>query len=376
MNVGLGKCSWREILGKCGRAGMVLAVFVCVIVNTVVLQIQAQEGVWAQESQPGQRGQEVSSEADGELLRITRKLKTDQAAVDQEAADQAAEDQETEDQEAVKQAAGLEEPPETYWDRDGNKYVLESWDVKEIPGHMVSRNLEKQVVYTAVEGAEGLPESISATEEVSGAPAEGELYIRDSRTVRQEWQDGFSAPVVFHSYGADEFQVGGMVIGGADVLSQAVYAQEELLAVMGLSADEYRISSMQWDGEAFTDSEGQMCRQAMARGQKLVRDIEITYEGEVSFMEPESYEMEMVYRPVPASVLYVEEETVSGHVQASEPVPVSEENSLWYWVRSGFVITVGAGLIGIGVGVIILIVSWLHRRKWERRQRILPQIKG
>lgn len=366
MNVGLGKCSWRKILGKYGRTGMVLAVFICVIVNTVVLQIHAQEGAWAQESQTAQRGQEVSSESDGEILRMTRKLKMDQAAVGQDAVNQAAEEQ----------LAKLEEPPETYWDRDGKQYVLESWDVKEIPGHMVSRGLEKQVVYTAVEGAEGLPESISVTEEVSGAPAEGELYIRDSRTVRQEWQDGFSAPVVFHSYGADEFQVGGVVIGGADVLSQAVYAQEELLSVMGLSPDEYRISSMQWDGETFADSEGQMCRQAMATGQKLVRDIEITYGGEVSFMEPESYEMEMVYRPVPASVLYVEEETVSGQVQASETVPVSEENSLWYWVRSGFVITVGAGLIGIGVGVIILIVSWLHRRRWERRQRILPQIKG
>lgn len=45
---------------------------------------------------------------------------------------------------------------------------------------------------------------------------------------------------------------------------------------------------------------------------------------------------------------------------------------MWYWVRSGFVITVGAGLIGICAGVLALAVSWLRQRKKEQDRKYLP----
>ena len=286
-----------------------------------------------------------------------------QTADAQTAAGQAA-DTQTADAQAVPDI-----PPESYWDRNGREYVLDHYEVKEIPGHMVGR-----VVYSDVEGAEGLPESISVTEEVSGIPAEGELYIRDSRIVREEWRDGFQAPVLFHSYGADEYQTGSLVISGEDVLASAVESQEGILEVMGLSPQQYRIHSMTWDGEAFEDEDGQLCRRAMAEGQKLVRDYEITYEGEVAYMEPVSYEMEMAYRPVLPSRVWLDEEgtdTVAGEV-AQEPSTTGEGGPLWYWVRSGFVITVGAGLIGICAGVLALAVSWLRQRKKEQDRKYLP----
>ena len=42
-----------------------------------------------------------------------------------------------------------------------------------------------------------------------------------------------------------------------------------------------------------------MCRQAMVWGQKLLRDYEAEYEGEVSWTKPETRELEMVYRQIP-----------------------------------------------------------------------------
>ena len=296
-----------------------------------------------------------------------------QTADAQTAAGQTADTQTADAQTADAQAVP-DIPPESYWDRNGREYVLDHYEVKEIPGHMVGRELEKQVVYSDVEGAEGLPESISVTEEASGIPTEGELYIRDSRIVREEWRDGFQAPVLFHSYGADEYQTGSLVISGEDVLASAVESQEGILEVMGLSPQQYRIHSMAWDGEAFEDEDVQLCRRAMAEGQKLVRDYEITYEGEVAYMEPVSYEMEMAYRPVLPSRVWLDEEgtdTVAGEV-AQELSTTGEGGPLWYWVRSGFVITVGAGLIGICAGVLALAVSWLRQRKKEQDRKYLP----
>lgn len=278
----------------------------------------------------------------------------------------------------LEQAEVPETPEETYWDRKGNQFELERYEVKEIPEHMADRHMEKQVVYPAVEGAEGFPQSIGVQEELSGGPADGELFIRDARITKEEWQDGFEAPVLFHAYGADEYQAGSIVIDGSDVLASAVSAQEEILGIMGLSAGEYRILSMEWAGEPFEDDEGQMCRQAMARGQKLVRDYEVTYEGTVSLKEPVSYELEMVYRPVRPSQIWVDEEQPDVYETDQGPGTArpSRESPLWYWVRSGFVITVGAGLVGIGVGILILSAGWLKKRRRERQERCLPEIHG
>ena len=313
---------------------------------------------------------------EGDMLYITRKMEAgpEAAGAGMEAGQAAGAKAGTAAGQSADAQAVPDIPPESYWDRNGREYVLDHYEVKEIPGHMVGRVLEKQVVYSDVEGAEGLPESISVTEEVSGIPAEGELYIRDSRIVREEWRDGFQAPVLFHSYGADEYQTGSLVISGEDVLASAVESQEGILEVMGLSPQQYRIHSMAWDGEAFEDEDGQLCRRAMAEGQKLVRDYEITYEGEVAYMEPVSYEMEMAYRPVLPSRVWLDEEgtdTVAGEA-AQEPSTTGEGGPLWYWVRSGFVITVGAGLIGICAGVLALAVSWLRQRKKEQDRKYLP----
>ena len=100
--------------------------------------------------------------------------------------------------------------------------TADSWEIVTIPGQDVSRRLERKMVYTGVEGAEEIPGSISLKEDVSGSQAEGTLFLRKSRIVREEWQDGFTAPVTFHAYGADEYHGGSLVIPGDAVLETCV----------------------------------------------------------------------------------------------------------------------------------------------------------
>ena len=183
----------------------------------------------------------------------------------------------------------FQEPPDRYWDGDGKEYRLDYWEILTIPGQDASRHLERKMVYTGVEGAEGIPGSISLKEDVSGSQAEGTLFLRESRIVREEWKDGFTAPVTFHAYGADEYHGGSLVIPGDAVLETCVSMGGKLLEFMGLSPMEYRILYADWSGEPYEDEEGRMCRQAMVRGQKLLRDYEAAYEGEVSWTQPETY---------------------------------------------------------------------------------------
>ena len=60
---------------------------------------------------------------------------------------------------------------------------------------------------------------------------------------------GFSGACDIYSYGADEYELGGIKISGEDILDSALAEQELLLGEMGLSSEAYHITSMDWDGE-------------------------------------------------------------------------------------------------------------------------------
>ena len=268
----------------------------------------------------------------------------------------------------------IQKPPERHWDGDGKEYLLDYWETVTVPGQYVSRSMERKIVYNGVEGAEGIPVSIFLEEDVSGSPAEGTLFLRESRIIGEEWQEGFLAPVTFHAYGADEYHGGSLVIPGDAVLETCVSMGGQLLEFMDLSPLDYRILTADWSGESYEDEAGRVCRQAIVSGQKLLRDYEAVYEGEVGWTEPGSQELEMVYRPV--SLVSQAASPAADHVPAPEPQDEGREGNLWYWVRSGFVITVGAGLLGITVGLLALLAVWYRQNRREHRRRCLPRIKG
>lgn len=266
---------------------------------------------------------------------------------------------------------GLKEPEPVYRDESGKEYRLSGWEVKELPGARVSRTLERTVVYKGVEAAEVLPESIPVEEE-SGQPAEGELSSGERHILREEWEEGFFVPVLFHSYGAGEYQLGDVVIGGEMPLEEAVSHGSELLRMLGLPEEAYRITSLVWDGGPYEDESGGISRRALATGQKRLRDYEIVYKGNIWVQEPGIYELKMEYEPAEqgAEGLQVLDESQEA---AAEPEKRKEEASepLRYWVRSGFVIAVAAGLLGIGTGLVLLLLLWTGQRR-RRREHQLP----
>lgn len=264
----------------------------------------------------------------------------------------------------------VETPSQAYWSQDGKEYQLRHWEIKERPGHMINRRMEKQIVYDGVEGEEELPRTIDMTEEVTGALAEGKLSMQDTKVLKEEWQEGFSVPVTFHSYGAEEYEVGDLVISGENALSYSDELAGKLLSLLNLSDAEYRIHRIEWSGEPYVDSSGQICRQALAMGEKLLRDYQITYGGEICWRSSPVYEVEMLYAPIEQSPM--EGELVEA-VEKGTLVPPSEaeKSSLWHWVRRGFMITVSASFAGILIGMFLFVVLCIR----QRRKRCFPQIK-
>ena len=260
--------------------------------------------------------------------------------------------------------SSLKQPEASYTDERGIQYYLADWEVRELPRAFQSRILEKREVYRQVEGAEALPPYIDSRQEENGEQISGRLPMHESRIMSEEWRADFQAPVTFYSYGADEYELGGIRISGEDILAAARENQELLLGEMGLSPEAYHITSMDWEGESFTDESGQVCRMALARGERLLRDYEAVYRGQVQVVEPVSYEVSAVYEPA-----VLEHSSGQGEGQEEGTVPETErakEPDLFLrWIRTGVTVTAALGIFGVFLGIFLYFTGRKRRKKQE-----------
>ena len=60
---------------------------------------------------------------------------------------------------------------------------------------------------------------------------------------------------------------------------------KELLRLIQAGDEDYQVESVSWDGEAYEDADGIRCRNAVAKGRKLVRDCRVSYGGSAVFPE-------------------------------------------------------------------------------------------
>lgn len=186
----------------------------------------------------------------------------------------------------LKDVAEKYKPEETY-EKDGVVYRLDGSWIEEmmIPAHEVP--VTEEVVYEAVEALDKIPSRISVTVTDEGTGQEMEVVAAADRQVSGEerWEDTFSFMVTFHEYGLEGYWLGDKVFTlDGDVPDFTGY-ERELLALIEASDKDYQVDSVSWDGEAYEDGNGIRCRNAVAKGKKLVRDCTVTYVGCAVFPE-------------------------------------------------------------------------------------------
>lgn len=282
------------------------------------------------------------------------------------------------------EAADFEEPDAFYEDEDGIKYQLTEWELEEKAGEETRVPMEKQVRYLGLEDGEAIPETINAktpfpqpnlpeatitesqlreNQEETPAQLSGSLHKTEIQTINEQWKDDLYLPVTFYSYGADEFQLENIIISAeADhLLEETTKKGSLILDSLGLSDQAYHITSMIWSGEPFTDEDGQLCRNAIALGERLLKDVEVVYKGEVILKEPDHYELHAVYQAQEVNEESAEELTTQAEPEL--PISASKKGPFWYLIRTGFVITVAIGIIGILIGIILLFIMKRHKKE-------------
>lgn len=263
------------------------------------------------------------------------------------------------------EAAAFKEPESFYEDEQGNSYELLNWELEEKMGEEKKIPVEKQVRYLGLEDGEEIPEIIYEEMQPQQWGSSGTLLKTEVTTINEQWKDDLYLPVTFYSYGADEYQLGDIIISADDdnLLEAAAKEGPLILDSLGMSDQAYHITSMVWNGEPFTDEEGQICRNAIALGERLLKDVEVVYTGETIKKEPDYYELHITYQP---------EETEAGsavelmpQTLAQLPDPAPNQGPFWYLIRTGFVITIAIGVLGILVGIILLLIT--KRRQKEEK---------
>ncbi len=144
-----------------------------------------------------------------------------------------------------------------------------------------AETVRKEVSYQAVEEEGELPQEITvsvlAKEDEEDVACQAVEWVEEA----SYWQDDFSFPMTFYEYGADTYQLGDRVLKADELPVLAAQYGEEILTFMGLSPEEYEVTDLVWNGDAYQNEEGVICRDARGVGRRLLRDYRVVYEGSV-----------------------------------------------------------------------------------------------
>lgn len=228
--------------------------------------------------------------------------------------------------------------------------------------------VQQEVRYENVEGSGKIPQQIEILVQEDGFET---TAIGDLKEVAEEavsWQDGFVLPVVFHVYGADVYMLDGQEIPADHEKPRLDGQEEKLLEAAGLSPEEYRIDAVRWDGGPYTDEAGELCRNVVATGRKLVRTFRARYAGTAVIPTPQTSGRMILENRAPE-----ETETEQTEESLQETAPTENEVSvisesggeltesqdqagpeLWQRITRIFLITVGIGAILFFLGIAVL----------------------
>lgn len=190
--------------------------------------------------------------------------------------------------------------PENEITEGGETYYLQSYETVETVLDARTEPVSDTITYPdhPVEGK--LPEAakLSVKDSITGDSVEVQVPLTDVNYGEVHWVSGFEFPITVSDYDASMFDLNGKEVPLSEDAPLKGY-ESDLLQMIGVSENAYRINHIEWDGEAYTDN-GILCRKLKATGDMLVQDCDATYSGVVNLPEVQAKAIQAVYadRPV------------------------------------------------------------------------------
>lgn len=197
------------------------------------------------------------------------------------------------------------------------------------------------------------------------------LPILEVKEKYREWKEGFCFPITVTGYDSDIFLLGDAEIRAEEELSSY---KKEFLKYLGLSEEFYQIDEIQWTGESY-EKDGVLCRNALAKGRKLMRYADVRYGGNVRLLS-EVREEKKEEMPIEVIENLKEEESELGlalpssseiidHVAGQEEQDLSFLDKLARWFQEHLTVITISILFFL---CIILILVFLFRSEKKKSQ--------
>lgn len=226
-------------------------------------------------------------------------------------------------------------PPDHYiW--QGREYQMVSCQLIAEENRRQPEVRKRMIQYSQVEQAAKVPETIS----VSDGGRERIFEAADISYDNWQWIPGFQFPVTVREYDAGSFYLGDRVAIVKEEQPMEGY-EEELLELIGVNPDYYRIKNSSWSGEPWRDEEGILFRQAVVSGEKYVADVKVVYESRGEESGPPDMAYQAVYRLTEneteeqneeGSLVKVRTDSNAGRQQKEKPP--KQPGGLWNWIRN------------------------------------------
>lgn len=183
--------------------------------------------------------------------------------------------------------------PKQEIEQDGRQYRLVTSELQKAIQTGRDRFVSSQISF-ALEGDWDPPETagIMVKDDETGLEKEYTVPRMKIEERNREWSDDFSFAVTVSGYGAESFWLGETEIPGDVPLIQ--YGPE-LLRYLNLPEAYYQLEEVVWSGEVY-EKEGILCRDAQAKGRKLIRNMEVSYGGQVELPPVEGMKYYCVYQ--------------------------------------------------------------------------------
>ncbi|RKD32046.1 hypothetical protein [Lacrimispora algidixylanolytica] len=257
-------------------------------------------------------------------------------------------------------------PDEKYTDQDGKEFWLKKWQIEPIQMPERREWTEQEIVYEEVEWEGQIPKQapLIIKDKVTGQTLKQNFSIIHMEQDKQQWVPGFSFTAVFHSFDADYYQLGSKKIPFDNKKPQIKDCYQELLNEIQVDPEDYRINDATWEGEAYVDDSGTVCRNALVTGEKRVSDYRVIYGGEAVIPSFQGFQCVSVYQGF--------DSVTDGWDQAGEHLVESEKNTgsdnkgSWVIFRRSVVVTFSILLV---IGAIVFSTSVMQRNKRKKRSK-------
>ncbi|MDO5407680.1 MAG: hypothetical protein Q4F28_10190 [Eubacteriales bacterium] len=269
-----------------------------------------------------------------------------------------------------------ETPADTYTDEQGVSYELEQWEAVPVLLPAENQVVEQERIFEQIEGMTDIPETVEWKAEHTEDRRRGKaVCTAESVEILREWWSGdFSFPVQFHCYDAEYYQLGGELIPSDEVRPQLDGYEELLLEIAGVPAEGYRVTDIRWDGEAYLDEAGILCRNAVASGEKLLRDYQVRYRGTVEFPETRRWQTVALYGlPEPeepeakeAEEAYALTEVTEDRSEQPEAAEPAQQTPFWKQVIK--VITLSVSML-LPFLLLLLFLMVKRRKTWYTEEK-------